>query len=144
MQYKEVPFRPLPNASLINDDNYISIHSMKYAYDLFALCCDWITATVNSYIFAHILQGCPAYSGAIVALLQTKSSFMMTSSKGNIIRVTGPLWGEFTGHRWIPLTKASDAEPCCFFDLCLNKRLSKQSWGWWFETPSRSLWRHRN
>ena len=28
------------------------------------------------------------------------------------------------------------------FDLCLNKRLSKQSWGWWFETPSRSLWRH--
>ena len=24
----------------------------------------------------------------------------------------------------------------------LNKRLSKQSWGWWFETPSRSLWRH--
>ena len=26
----------------------------------------------------------------------------------------------------------------------LNKRLSKQSWGWWFETPSRSLWRHGN
>ena len=25
-------------------------------------------------------------------------------------RVTGPLWGESTGHRWIPLTKASDAE----------------------------------
>ena len=31
-----------------------------------------------------------------------------------------------------------------FFDLRLNKRLSKHSWGWWFETPSRSLWRHRN
>ena len=31
-----------------------------------------------------------------------------------------------------------------FFDLCLNKRLGKQSWGWWFETPSRSLWRHCN
>ena len=26
----------------------------------------------------------------------------------------------------------------------LNKRLSKQLWGWWFETPSRSLWRHCN
>ena len=26
----------------------------------------------------------------------------------------------------------------------LNKRLSKQSWGWWFETPSRSFWRHCN
>ena len=35
---------------------------------------------------------------------------MMTSSNGNIFRVTGPLCGEFTGHRWIPLTKASDAE----------------------------------
>ena len=22
--------------------------------------------------------------------------------------------------------------------------LSKQPWGWWFETPSRPLWRHRN
>ena len=34
---------------------------------------------------------------------------MMTSSNGNIFRVTGPLCGEFTGHRWIPLTQASDA-----------------------------------
>ena len=31
-----------------------------------------------------------------------------------------------------------------FFDLRLNKRLSKQSWGWWLETPSRPLWRHCN
>ena len=31
-----------------------------------------------------------------------------------------------------------------FFDLRLNKQLSKQSLGWWFETPSRSLWRHCN
>ena len=30
------------------------------------------------------------------------------------------------------------------FHLRLIKRLSKQSWGWWFETPSRPLWRHRN
>ena len=26
----------------------------------------------------------------------------------------------------------------------LNKRLSTQSWGWWFETPSVLLWRHCN
>ena len=31
-----------------------------------------------------------------------------------------------------------------FFNSRLNKRLSKQSWGWWFETPSSSLWRHCN
>ena len=34
---------------------------------------------------------------------------MMTSSNGNIFRVTGYLCGEFTGGRWIPRTKASDA-----------------------------------
>ena len=34
----------------------------------------------------------------------------MTSSNGNIFRVTGILSGESTGHRRIPLTKASDAE----------------------------------
>ena len=45
-----------------------------------------------------------------------------------------PVTGEF------PHTKASDAELWCFFDL----RLSKQSWDWWFETPSCSLWRHCN
>ena len=56
-----------------------------------------------------------------------------------------PFVREFTGHRWIPRTKASDAELWCFFSIgALNKRLSKQSWGWWFETPTLSLWRHCN
>ena len=54
-----------------------------------------------------------------------------------------PLCGEFTGHRWIPLTKASDTELWSFL-LRLNKRLSKHWWGWRFETPSRPLWRHCN
>ena len=35
---------------------------------------------------------------------------MMTSSNGNIFGVTGHLCEEFTGPRWIPRTKASDAE----------------------------------
>ena len=69
---------------------------------------------------------------------------MMTSSNGNIFRVTGPLCGEFTGpgefHTQRPVTRSFDV----FFDLRLNKPLSKQSWGWWFQTLSRSLWRHRN
>ena len=37
-----------------------------------------------------------------------------------------------------PVTRRFDV----FFDLRLNKRLSKQSWGWWFETPSRPVWHH--
>ena len=70
--------------------------------------------------------------------------FMMTSSNGNIFLITGHLCGEFTGPQWIPHTKACDTELWYFFDLRLNKRLSKQPWGWWFETPSWSLWRQCN
>ena len=69
---------------------------------------------------------------------------MMTSSNGNIFRVTGPLWEESTDHRWIPLTKPVTRSFDVFFDLRLNKRLIKQSRRRWFETPSRLLWRHRN
>ena len=74
-------------------------------------------------------------------------SLMMTSSNGNLFRVTGHLCGEFTGHWWIPHTKASDAELWCFdvfFDRRLNEWLSKQSWGWWFEMPSCPFWRPSN
>ena len=67
---------------------------------------------------------------------------MMTPSYGNIFSVTGPLWGEFTGHQWFPLTKASDAELWCFLSSGPNKRLSKQLRHRWFETPLRSLWRN--
>ena len=42
------------------------------------------------------------------------NSSMMSSSNGNIFRVTGHLCGEFIGPRWIPRTKASDAELWCF------------------------------
>ena len=49
-----------------------------------------------------------------------------------------PVTGEFPAQR--PVTWSFND----FFDLHLNKRLSKQSRGWWFETPSGSLWRHSN
>ena len=49
-----------------------------------------------------------------------------------------PVAGEFPAQR--PVTQSFDVS----FDLCLNKRLSKQSWGWWFETLSCPLWRHCN
>ena len=49
-----------------------------------------------------------------------------------------PVTGEFPTQR--PVMRSFDV----FFDLRLNKRLSKQSWGWLIETPSRLLWRHFN
>ena len=45
-----------------------------------------------------------------LSLCRWSQTDMMTSWNGNICRVTGPLCGEFTGHRWIPCTNASDAE----------------------------------
>ena len=60
-------------------------------------------------------------------------SALLTLCAGN-----SPFTGEFPVQRTV--THSFDV----FFDLCLNKRLSKQSWGWWFETPSSSLWRHCN
>ena len=69
---------------------------------------------------------------------------MMTSSNGNIFRVTGlcagnsPVTSKFPAQR--PVTRSFDV----FFDLRVNNRLSEQSGGWWFETPSCPLWRHRN
>ena len=71
---------------------------------------------------------------------------MMKSSNGNIFCVAGHLCGEFTGNRWIPHTKASDAELWCFFFICtrIDGWLRKQWWGWWFETLSCPLWRHCN
>ena len=69
---------------------------------------------------------------------------MMTSSYGNIFRVTGPLCGEFTGHRWIPLTKASDAELWGFLSSAPEQSVMQIIETPEIETPSRSLWRHCN
>ena len=44
-----------------------------------------------------------------------------------------PVPGELPAQ--MPVTRSFDI----FFDLPLNKRLSKQSWGWWFETLSRTF-----
>ena len=69
---------------------------------------------------------------------------MMASSNGNISALldlcagNSPVTVELPSQR--PVTRRFDV----FFDLRLNKRLCKQSWGWWFETPSRALWRHRD
>ena len=61
----------------------------------------------------------------------------MTSSNGSIFRATGHLCGEFTGHRWIPRTKASDAELWCFSLIC--------AWinGWVNNRDAGELRRHR-
>ena len=70
--------------------------------------------------------------------------FMVSSSNGNIFALlalcarNSPVTGEFPSQR--PVTRSFDV----LLDLLLNKRLSKQPCGRWFETQSPSLWRHCN
>ena len=109
----------------------------------------WITCVCASVILFHLNPGITFGYNAWCPLC------MMTSSNGNIFRVTDHLCGEFAGLRWInqmetfsallaicagnspvsgefptqrPVTRSFDV----FFDLHPNKRLSKQWWGWWF------------
>ena len=78
------------------------------------------------------------------------SFILLTQEHDDIIK-----WKHFPGYRPFvqgihqspvnspsqrPVMRSSDG----FLDLRLNKHWSKQSWGWCFETPSRSLWRHCN
>ena len=68
---------------------------------------------------------------------------MMTSSNGNIFRIAGHLCEEFTVPGEFPAQRSVTRSFDIFFHLRLNKRLSKQLWDWWFQTPS-SSWRQCN
>ena len=93
-----------------------------------------------TYLVVDILATRPQTAGSFKG-----DNIMMTSSNWSIFRVTGHLWEESTGDRWKnPSQRPVTRSFAVFFDLRLNKRLSKQSRRWWFETPSRSLWRHLN
>ena len=108
-----------------------------------------ISMVVNYWINVRDLHLYPLSSSSnfvFRVMLQQLSSIVcvcVCSSNENIYCVTGPLCGEFTGEfpAQRPVTRSFYF---IFFYLYLNKRLSKQSWGWWFETSSRSLWRHCN
>ena len=91
----------------------------------------------QSYIFTLV-------PGSQRTLQITVKNCMMTSSNENIsalltrCAMNSPIPCEFPSQR--PVTRNFDI----FFDLRPNKRLSKYSKGWWFEAPSRPLWRYCN
>ena len=69
----------------------------------------------HGYIWLLVIHHVMTYS--YNSYLSISSHYaMMTSSYGNIFRVTGPLRRESNGDRWIPPTKASDVEFDVFFD----------------------------
>ena len=88
-----------------------------------------VDESFNQYLCAALSQGHP--------LLPWWRHQMETfSALLNICARNSPVAGEFLAQR--PVTRSFDV----FFDLGLNERLGKQSWDWWFKTPSRTLWRH--
>ena len=86
--------------------------------------CDKESGSLPVYIYSQLEADWIA--DRIVEILERESQliysniicqgamYTMTSSNGNIFRVAGPLRGEFTGHRWISLTKASEVGLWCF------------------------------
>ena len=83
----------------------------------------------------HIAWNMPVVLSCFVLFWFHYSYCMMTSSNGAFSALL--VLGEFPAQRPV-MTRSFDV----FFDLRLNKRLSKQSWGWWFETLPCPLWRH--
>ena len=72
-------------------------------------------------------------------MLSLVNIVMMMSSNGNVFHVTGHLCGEFTGPSEFSAQRSVMRSFGVFFYLCLNKQLSKQACGWWFETLSHPL-----
>ena len=107
----------------VNRNYNFQTHILLYEFDIFC----------NMY--ACVWQG----RGGMVANCTWWRHEMETFSALLAICVgNSPVPGEVPAQRAV--TRSFDV----FFALRLNKRLSKQSWGWWFETPSRLLWRHHN
>ena len=123
---------------------------------LLSMICDYIPLGINSQstvlnaIFEkkkrwHFMQSIspPWHKGANFLDLKTLGSWwrhqrepystLLAFCKGNLLVTSG-----FPSQR--PVVQSFDV----FFDLHLNKWLSKQSRRWWFEVPSCSLWHHYN
>ena len=81
------------------------------------------------------LQQLPFARSVITHTEITQAEHIMSSSKGNIF------WPFVTDE--FPAQKPEMRSLVVFFDLRLNKQLTKQWWGSWFETPLRPLWRHK-
>ena len=78
------------------------------------------------------------YTGHILCSTWWRHQMETFSALLAICAENSPVPGEFSTQR--PVTRSFDV----YFDLRPNKGLSKQLWGWWFETQSCPLWRHRN
>ena len=91
-----------------------------------------ICFVVSSYSILFIFPGVSSLAwGSIISYHFLSHQMEPFSALLVLCAGNSPVTGEFPAQR--PATRSFDV----FFDLCLNKRLSKQSRGWLFETLSR-------
>ena len=126
-----------------NMEGYISLRTSR----TFRNIAHWLYIISTIFIFLNCLQSpCHAQNELVAAGKWYGTSYFyhryctMTSFSALLALCVGnsAVTGEFPAQR----TVTQNFDVC--FDLRLNWRLSKQSWGWWFGTPSRPLWRHSN
>ena len=91
-------------------------------------------------MYIHQANKWPTFQSS--SCLLTNTPCMMTPSNGNILRETGPLWGESTGHKLIPLAKATDAELWCLLWPMPEQKVEQIIEPQWFKMPSHPWWRH--
>ena len=115
-------------------DHVLYFYLMRIVFNLCSNCA-WLNFGGSVCIYPSFVQNvCMYFTDHTLWRHQMETfSALLAICAGN-----SPVPGEFPTQR--PVTRSFDA----FFDLRLSKRLSKQSWCWWFDTPSRPLWRHRN
>ena len=91
--------------------------------------CSWAQLNISMHIIAISAIKRPAEN---IEIQPAGSRYKAARYCGDVIKWKHfprywPFKRQSTGYRWIPLTKASDAELWYLFDMCLNKQLSKQS-----------------
>ena len=125
---------------------YVYVYVCRYIYHACECCILYASVHMCMYLFVHIYVCMMVYLFMWANVIPCD----LILSHDDVIK-----WKHFP--RYWPFVRGIHLSPvnsphkgqwrrALMFssDLRLNKRLSKQSWGWWFETPSCPLWRQRN
>ena len=128
-------------SGMANDDNIWCIEDFieRYFHEYEPADIKEIKGLTTSWLLPKIvLMTVMRYAYGVIWLMWWRHQMETFSALLAICAGNSPVSGEFPAQR--PVTLRFNV----FFDLCQNNPLRKQSWGWWFETPSHPLWRHRN
>ena len=111
---------------------------------------------IGLLVFIIVLMIWKSYRYLIICIFNSKGNLLSLhwfslfatfsgSEHSQLVDKTDLMWTDIIRDMMASSNGNSDAELwCLLWSVRPNKWLSKQSWGWRFETPSRSLWRHCN